>query len=126
MEQTNNSFKELLEVLNKCKASCPWTKEQSVESYGKELLSEAQEIKEALEKQDYQNLKEELGDLMWDLLMVSHLAQDAGHFKVEEVFQNVIEKMKRRKPYIFEGKKITTDEAARIWQEVKKQEKEQQ
>ena len=118
-----NSFKELIDALKKCKDNCPWTKKQTVESYAHQVADEAQEMMEALEKKDYVNLKEELGDILWDVLMVAHLAEDEGLFKVKGVMDGIVDKIKRRKPYIFEGKNVTIEEARRIWKEVKAKEK---
>lgn len=123
MERVSESFHELIAALRKCRQGCPWTRKQSVESYGRELLSEAEELKQALERHDYQNLREELGDVLWDVLMVAHFAEDAGHFTVDEIMRSVVEKMKRRKPYVFEGREVSLEEAHRLWKEAKKQER---
>ena len=123
MEPIHESFGELVAALRKCRQGCPWTRKQSVESYGLQLLSEAEELKQALERHDYPNLKEELGDVLWDVLMVAHFAEDAGHFTVDEIMRSVVGKMKRRKPYIFEGREVSLEEAHRLWKEGKKQER---
>jgi uncharacterized protein YabN with tetrapyrrole methylase and pyrophosphatase domain len=109
--------------LRRCRNICPWTKEQSIESYAQELIGEVQEMMQAIEHKDNDNLKEELGDLLWDVLMVAHIAEDHGLFKVEEVMEDVVAKMRRRKPYVFEGKQVTIEEAGRLWEEVKRKEK---
>jgi uncharacterized protein YabN with tetrapyrrole methylase and pyrophosphatase domain len=123
LQMGKNNFEELLLTLRKCKDKCPWVKEQSVESYAKEALDEIREVLEAIEKKDYENLKEELGDLLWDILMIAHMAEDGNLFKVEDIMQSIVEKMKRRKPYIFEKKEVTLEEAEKIWHGVKAKEK---
>src|SRR3989344_8495392 len=98
----SRAFEELIDSLRRCRNICPWTKEQSIESYAQELIGEVQEMMLAIEHKDNDNLKEELGDLLWDVLMVAHIAEDKGLFKVEEVMEDVVAKMRRRKPYVFE------------------------
>lgn len=122
-ENIEKNFRELIDALRKCKSNCPWTRKQTPETYAHQIVGEVEEVMEAIKKGDSQNLKEELGDVLWDVLMVAHLAEDKGLFKVEEIITNVIEKMKRRKPYVFEGKEVTVEEAKRIWVEVKEREK---
>ena len=124
MGKVSEQFSELIAALEKCKKFCPWLKEQTIESYAPQIAAEADEVLEAVKKKDYENLKEELGDVLWDVLMIAHLAQDEGLFEVDDVLRSVVEKMKRRKPYVFEGKHVTIEEAWRVWKEVKAKEKE--
>lgn len=114
---------DLIAALKKCKEYCPWTGGQTVESYAPHVLEEAKELLEAIEKKDFENLKEELGDVLWDTLMVAHIAQDKGLLKVEDVIKGIVEKMKRRKPYVFEGRRVSIEEAHQLWKEVKEKEK---
>ncbi len=123
MSDINKTFSDLLAALEKCRAFCPWTGTQTVGSYSKQILGEAQEVQQAIEKNDMVNLKEELGDVLWDTLMVAHIAQDAGYFKIEDIMDNVIKKMKHRKPYVFESSHVSLEEAKRIWLEAKAMEK---
>ena len=80
----------------------------------------------AVEKNDRENLKEELGDLFWDTLMVMLIAEKEGLFKPNEPLLSLIEKMRRRKPYLFTGQKVTLEEAERMWTEAKAKEKKRQ
>ncbi len=120
----SRAFDEVMDSLRKCRTLCPWTRKQSVESFAQEAAGEAQEMMRAVENKDYKNLKEELGDLLWDVLMVAHIAEEHGLFKVEDIMEDVVAKMRRRKPYVFEGKQVTIEEAGKIWREVKRMEKE--
>lgn len=116
-------FKELLEAVKNNLIYCPWVKEQNIETYKEEIVSEAEEIKKAVNKKDYQNLKEELGDLLWDTLNMIFVAERDGYLKAKDVINSIIEKMKARKPHIFEGKHVTKEEASRIWDKAKYGEK---
>ena len=120
-----DKFQELIELIEKSLEKDPWLKERNLEEHKKELLSEAKEVVMAIDKKDYTNLKEELGDLLYDVLIASFIAQRDGFFKKEEILQEIIDKIKRRKPFLFWNKQISKEEALRIWFKRKKQEKEE-
>ncbi len=116
-------LQELIQLVHKCRANCPWCREQTFESYSEELFSEAKELEAAIKKKDIPNMKEELGDLLWDVIMLMHIAEHKGLFTSDEVVREVNAKMKRRKPYIVSGQEVTITEAMRIWKEEKEKEK---
>lgn len=117
------SVDEFLDAVDKSVKNCPWTIKQPLQTYVDGVIEEANEIKQAIEKKDYENLKEEIGDLLWDAIILAHLAQRDGHFDTKEVLQSAIKKMKHRKPYIFTGEKVTVEEAQQIWKDAKAEEK---
>ncbi len=117
------SFEEFIDAAQKVLKDCPWIVEQSIESYAKKMHEEAEEVIDAIENGTDEELKEELGDLLWDTIMVALIAQREGKFEAKEIMHRVVQKMKHRKPYIFEGQQVTLEEAERIWQERKNQEK---
>lgn len=119
------SSEELLDAMAKVVADCPWLPEQSLKSYAEKMREEADEVMDALEKGSDQALKEEIGDLLWDAFMLAHLAERDGKFSAREPLQEVVKKFKRRKPYIWEGRKVTIEEAERIWREQKAKESKQ-
>ena len=118
-----DAFTELIESIKKCRQHCPWTKQQTVASFAGEMSREAQEVLDALKKDDVSNLREELGDVLWDVLMTAHIAEENGLFTKEQIVRDVVEKMKRRKPYVFNGRTVTLEEAGQLWIETKKREK---
>ncbi|MCX8200150.1 MAG: adenylyltransferase/cytidyltransferase family protein [Candidatus Micrarchaeota archaeon] len=103
---------------------CPWCKERTPDEYVKALESEVNEVKDAIAKRDYRNLKEELGDVVWDALVLAHICEKEGLFKGDDVLEGIIRKIERRKPWLASGKKVTIEEAAKIWEEAKRREKE--
>ena len=117
---------EFVKLARKTLAECPWASLQDVKSYVKQLTSEAEEVKAAVANNDNENLKEELGDLFWDTLMVMLIAEKEGLFKPSESLTALIEKMKRRKPFLFTGQKVTLEEAESMWSEAKAKEKKRQ
>ncbi len=116
-------FEEFVKLARKTLAECPWANLQDVRSYVKQLASEAEEVKAAVASNDSENLKEELGDLFWDTLMVMLIAEKEGLFRPSESLAALIEKMRRRKPFLFTGQKVTLEEAERMWAEAKEKEK---
>ena len=114
---------EFVKLARKTLAECPWANLQDVKSYVKQLTSEADEVKTAVANNDHENLKEELGDLFWDTLMVMLIAEKEGLFKPSESLAALIEKMRRRKPFLFTGQKVTLEEAESMWSEAKAKEK---
>lgn len=122
-ENVDETFRQLLVALRKCRTYCPWTSGQTVNTYAKQILGEAEEVQLAVKNNDMKNLKEELGDVLWDTLMVAHIAEDQGLFKVSEIMGNVVEKMKRRKPFAFEERHVSMEDAKKVWHEAKEKEK---
>ena len=120
------SFEELMNVVKTLRAEngCAWDRQQTFETIKKWLLDEANEVAEAIDNKDYDNLKEELGDLMHIILFISNIAEEKGLFTIKDSMQNAKEKLIRRHSHVFgENKTDDLDEIHRRWQEIKKQEK---
>ena len=119
-----NSFKSLVESLKKSRKECPWSKERTIEEQVYELINEANEVLESVKKKDIGNLKEELGDLLMDLISIGVLAEEEKLFTIKEMIEGVKQKLITRKPWVFGGEKVTTkEEAIKRWNEIKKLEK---
>jgi len=86
---------------------CPWDREQSFDSIRKYTLEEAYEVFDAIERRDYTDLAEELGDLLLQVLFYSEMAANEGHFTIADVLDHLNRKLVRRHPHVF------GDEAAR-------------
>ena len=117
------SFAELVAAARKVLARCPWTTARTVEQYAPELRAEADEVLQAVANGDRANLREELGDLLWDVVICALLAERSGYFAAREVPDEVVAKMRRRKPFVFDGTEVTEEEAKRIWATAKAREK---
>lgn len=119
----NKAFDELIEALKKNR-ECPWSKELDLDTMKREILSEAKEVADEIDKKDYEALKDELGDLLMDTIHTAIICEEQGLFKAKEIFEKPKEKLHRRKPGIFGDKVVTTkEEAMRHWKEAKEQEK---
>ena len=107
---------------------CPWDREQTHMSLKKPCIEEAAEVIcgiNILEKTgDAENLKEELGDLLLQVVMHAQIAKEEGLFTMDDVIQTVVDKMVRRHPHVF-GEAVVSDsgEVLTRWDEIKKQEK---
>jgi tetrapyrrole methylase family protein/MazG family protein len=105
---------------------CPWDKEQTHQSLRENLLSECYEVLEALDSGESAKLREELGDLLLQIVLQSQIAADSGEFKIDDVIKGITEKIIRRHPHIFgTGKARNADEVAHNWEALKKEEREE-
>ena len=103
---------------------CPWDREQTHMSLRRGLIEESYEVIEAIETNDMALLKEELGDVLLQVVFHSKLAEEAGFFKLDDVVAEITQKMKRRHPHVFgdvEAKEVVTVLAN--WEEIKRKEK---
>lgn len=117
-------FEKLVKINKKLRKECPWDKEQDFDSLKSTLLNEANEVIEAIEKKDYENLKEELGDLLHNILFISNIAEEKGLFTMKDVIEDVEAKLIRRHPHIFgDAKAKTPEEVMKIWKKTKEAEK---
>ena len=116
-------FEELFEFCKNNRRLCPWAKQFKSEEFVKEFLSEANEVKQALDNKDYDNLEEELGDALVDLLTLSVIAEEEGKINTKNIIKRILNKMKERKPYVFEGKQVSLKEAENTFYKAKKEQK---
>lgn len=103
---------------------CPWDKKQTPESIGIYLIEEAHELLEAIESGDPEDICEELGDVLFQVLFIAKFFEEKGRFSIETAALKSAEKMIRRHPHVFGDVTITeTEEVRQQWHEIKKQEK---
>lgn len=119
-------FNELLEILTKLRSpeGCKWDKAQTHETLIKCLKEESQEVIAAIENKDDDNLQEELGDLLLQVVFHAAIAQEQKRFTIKDVIDGLNQKLLRRHPHVFGGAKAATpEEALAQWKEIKRQEK---
>ncbi len=103
---------------------CPWDREQTHESLKPYLIEESYEVVEAIESKDPQFLKEELGDLLFQIVFHCRLAKERGEFTLEDVIRNVSDKMIRRHPHVFGADDAkNAEEVLSKWEQIKAKEK---
>ena len=103
---------------------CPWDRAQDYDSVKGMLLEEAYEVVDAVNLKDFDGLEEELGDLLFQVVFYSRLAEEDRKFDVGDVIQNVYDKLVRRHPHVFgETRAANAEEALMSWMAVKEEEK---
>lgn len=103
---------------------CPWDREQTFDSIKRHTLEETYEVFDAIERRSWPDLKDELGDLLLQVLFYAQMAAEAGHFTIADVAANLNEKLIRRHPHIFGDVQATdSDTVLRNWEEIKRTEK---
>jgi len=99
---------------------CPWDREQSFDSIKKYTLEETYEVFDAIERRDWPGLKDELGDLLLQVLFYAEMAREAGHFSIDEVVENLNAKLVRRHPHVFgDAVAAESDAVLRNWEQIK-------
>jgi ATP diphosphatase len=103
---------------------CLWDREQTFDTIKRHTLEETYEVFDAIERRAWPDLKDELGDLLLQVLFYSQMAAEAGYFTIQDVAENLNAKLVRRHPHVF-GDALATDADAvlRNWEEIKKAEK---
>ncbi|MDW8051896.1 MAG: nucleoside triphosphate pyrophosphohydrolase [Armatimonadota bacterium] len=127
-EQTYTGFEGLVAVVAALRApgGCPWDREQTHSSLKPHLLEEAYEVLEAIDAGDYAALREELGDLLLQVLMHSQIASETGAFDIHQVVQHLIDKLIARHPHVFgEAHAETAEQVLKNWDKTKRQQKAQ-
>jgi tetrapyrrole methylase family protein/MazG family protein len=121
-----DKFARLTAIMRRLRApgGCPWDAEQSHESLKRYLLEECYEVIEAIDKNDPEHLKEELGDLMLQPVFHAAIAEEKGEFTMDEVLDTICAKLVLRHPHVFGDQVVkTADEQVENWERIKKQEK---
>lgn len=126
MASTSPNLERLLEIMETLRGpnGCPWDREQTHQSIRHNLLEETYETLDALEAGDMNAFRDELGDLLLQVVFHAQMARDAGQFGFDDVALSIADKLVRRHPHVF-GDAPAADSAAVLqqWEEIKKQEK---
>ena len=103
---------------------CPWDKEQSPDSLKRYLLEETQETIEAINNNNRQHIKDELGDILYVIVLLTQIHDEVNAFDIGDVIDSITDKMIRRHPHVFNDEKIeTVAELRKKWLEIKNMEK---
>jgi MazG family protein len=116
------TFQDLVEMMARLRApdGCPWDREQTYATLGPMLLEEAYEVIEAAEAEDWNELRDELGDLLFQIVFYGQIATEAGHFDIEQSIARVHEKMTRRHPHVFGDQTVeSTADVLVNWEAIK-------
>lgn len=125
--QDGRTLPELVAIMQRLLApdGCPWDREQTLETLRPFVIEEAHEVVDAIDRGSPEMLKEELGDLLLQIVFQAELARAAGFFGPDDVVAAIVDKMVRRHPHVFgEDKLGTADEVLRAWERRKAKERE--
>jgi ATP diphosphatase len=115
---------EIMAALRTPGSGCPWDLEQNFATIAPYTLEEAYEVADAILRSDLTDLREELGDLLLQVVFHARMAQEQGAFDFGDVVAGITEKLIRRHPHVFgEGGKLTPEAVAGLWDRIKAQEK---
>jgi MazG family protein len=121
------NLKDLTVLIKKLRApdGCPWDQKQTQNDLGKYILEEAYEVFNALEEKNSQAVKEELGDLLFQIMFLAEINEEEGLFSLADIETEIRKKMIRRHPHVFGNKKVSSvQEVKENWQKIKKRERE--
>lgn len=120
------NLEKLIEVIATLRGEngCQWDKEQTHKSLRPNMLEEAYEAVDAMESGNVDNLKEELGDVLLQVVLHAQIAKDEGEFDIEDVAKGISDKLIHRHPHVFSNVKVnSTKEILDNWEKIKKEEK---
>ena len=123
----NVGINDLQNVMRRLRApdGCPWDRAQTHESLKKCLIGEVAEYLDAVDASDDEGMREELGDVLMQVVLNAVISEERGAFDLADVTSDITEKMIRRHPHVFSGEKAeNVDQVLKLWESVKKKEKE--
>ncbi len=127
MSHPIEKLQQIMAQLRDPESGCPWDKKQTFETIVPSTIEETYEVVDAIFNKDYPNLKEELGDFVFQAIFYSQLAKEQGLFDFTEVIEGINEKLIRRHPHVFSEQEFADDEEIRAnWDKIKAEEKAEQ
>jgi MazG family protein len=126
MPTTGERFERAVEIMARLRApgGCPWDREQTFDSIKPFTLEETYEVLEAIDNRDWDELVGELGDLLLQVLFYAEMAQEEGHFKIDDVLDRLSNKLVNRHPHVFgDVEAKTSADVLRNWEAIKVEEK---
>ena len=126
-DRADAAVSDLLDLMARLRSpdsGCPWDREQNFASIAPYTIEEAYEVADAIARGDMADLRDELGDLLFQVVFHAQMAQEAGAFDFADVTRGVVAKMTRRHPHVFaDAQARTAEEQTRAWEEIKADER---
>jgi ATP diphosphatase len=119
-------MQELLAIMERLRApdGCPWDREQTFASIAPYTIEEAYEVADAIEREDLAHLKDELGDLLFQVVFHAQIARERGAFDFEAAAGAICDKLRRRHPHVFAGQgRLSVAEQSVVWENIKAEER---
>ncbi len=119
-EQYAGSYKRLENMMLELREKCPWDKKQTIQSLRKLTIEETYELADAIDENDLDNIKEELGDLLLHIIFYARIGEEQGSFNMSDVVKTVCDKLVHRHPHIYAKTVVQDDEEVkRNWESLK-------
>ena len=126
-EDRLEAYADLAAIVKQLRRDCPWDREQTHESVKHLLIEEAYEVVSAIEERDWEEMAEELGDVLLHVLFHATIAEENGRFSISDVISAETDKLVRRHPHVFgEQAQDDAEAVAASWEEIKQQEREEE
>ena len=120
---TSKQFLELVEIMDTLREKCPWDKKQTIQSLRSNTIEELYELVDAIIEEDWDGIKEELGDIMLHVLFYAKIGTEQGKFTLAEVMEGIAKKLIHRHPHIYGDVKLDNEEdVKKNWEQLKLQE----
>jgi MazG family protein len=118
--QPAEEFMRLVQIMDELREKCPWDKKQTIETLRQLTIEETYELTNAITDKDWKGIKEELGDLLLHIVFYAKIGAEKNEFTLQEVINNVCEKLIIRHPHIYGDVKVTNDEDVKQnWEKIK-------
>lgn len=112
-------FSHLLDIMDNLRENCPWDKMQTFKTLKNLTIEETYELSEALMSNNFDEIKNELGDLLLHIIFYSKIASEKNKFDISDVISSISEKLIRRHPHVFDKKKIISNDVEKNWEYIK-------
>ncbi len=116
-------IREFYGSVKKDRANSEWAKKHSLETRHEELRKEVEELGEAIREGSARDIKDEMGDVLFDFMACAVIAEEAGIFDIKDVMEHANAKLKRRKPWVFDGRKLSQEEERDEYKKIKRRER---
>ncbi len=127
IKTTEEKFSELLDIMDRLRGEngCPWDRVQTIDNLKTYVLEEVYEVLETIDRREFEKLREEMGDLLFQIVFITRMMKEEGRFDMNMVLDDITTKMKRRHPHVFgESRASTSAEVLEQWEAIKAKEKE--
>jgi MazG family protein len=120
MTEYAKSFERLTKIMDELRENCPWDKKQTIQTLRQLTIEESYELVDAITDTNWKGIQEELGDLLLHIVFYSKIASEHNQFNIEDVIENVCNKLVHRHPHIYSNTKVENDdEVKRNWENLK-------
>lgn len=123
MNKTESSFLNLVNIMDELREKCPWDQKQTIQSLRSMTIEETYELGDAIVNENWNDIKEELGDLLLHILFYARIGKEKNEFDIEDVINGISEKLINRHPHIYGDVKVKDEnEVKKNWEKIKMKE----